>query len=371
LLFCGGMMTSFAYVLAAASLLVPACSSNASNAIDAMPGEPDAPADASDLVTFNYTPSWSGVTSVAVIGGFGLAGDWTQPLVTLAPNGGTFTGSVHLPAGQYPYVLHVIGDADAGAQAATLSRYVIDPASAAFVACPAASPTYSAANANPCGVASPGSAASQMHVRGRVVADGAPAAGYLVLLEREEAASHHFFSDRLTTASDGAYDFVAAAGSYRIQVQHPQFEAKTDAQLVPDTLPTVRRTISTAFAVAADVAMSDAEVAFHDYAKLAPRTTAKLPATFTFGTGAPAAHLEVYGTARLGVGNEIGDPWFSGPATQTGTAVFEGTFTTMQAGETTAAVGERYFWGIERKSAADASGLSWTAQSLVVPITFQ
>jgi hypothetical protein len=43
----------------------------------------------------------------------------------------------------------------------------------------------------------------------------------------------------------------------------------------------------------------------------------------------------------------------------------------MQAGETTAAVGERYFWGIERKSAADASGLSWTAQSLVVPITFQ
>jgi carboxypeptidase family protein len=365
------MVTSFAHVLVAAGLLVPACSSNASNAVDAMPGPPDAPIDASDLVTFSYTPSWSGVQAVEVIGAFGQASDWTAPLVTLAPNGLTFTGSVHLPAGQYPYVLHVVGDADAGAQAATLSRYVFDPASAGFVACPPESPTYSAANPNPCSVASLAPPAPQMHVRGRVVADGAPVAGYLVLLEREEADSHHFFADRMTTASDGAYDMLAAAGSYRIQVQHPQYEAKTDAQLAPVTLPTVRRTISSSFAVAADVAVSDAEVAFHDYAKFAPRTTAKLPATFAFGTAAQPAHLEVYGTARQGVGNEIGDPWFSGPATQTGSAVFDGTFNTTKASETTAAIGERYFWGIERKSAADTSGLSWTAQSLVVPITFQ
>jgi hypothetical protein len=35
------------------------------------------------------------------------------------------------------------------------------------------------------------------------------------------------------------------------------------------------------------------------------------------------------------------------------------------------AAGERYFWGIERKTAADSGGVSWTAQSLVFPITWQ
>ena len=57
-------------------------------------------------------------------------------------------------------------------------------------------------------------------------------------------------------------------------------------------------------------------------------------------------------------------------ATQTGTATFDGTFNTSKANETTAALGERYFWGVERKSATDAHGLSWTAQSLVMPITW-
>lgn len=366
-------MSSFAYRVALASLFLSACSSSSNPAaVDATPPPVDAAPDASDLVTFSYTPSWTGVQSVEVIGGFGQAGDWTTPLVTLdaSGSGSGFTASAHLPAGQYPYLFHVIGDDAAGPQAATLSRYVFDPASAAFVACPTGSPTYSAANANPCSVTA-ASAAAQSHVRGTVVQDGAPVAGFLVVLEREEPSSHHFFVDRATTASDGAYDFSAAAGTYRVQVQHPQFESRTDLQLAPDSLAIVRRSLSSAFAVAADVTLSSTEVGFHDYAAFAPRTTAKLPTTFAFGASTLPAHLEIYGTRMQGAGPEIGDPWFSSPATQTGSAAFAGTFNTAQAGETTVAVGERYFWGIERKAAADSTGVSWTAQSLVFPITWQ
>lgn len=367
------MNPRFLFRVLAFALVVPACSSSSpATDVDAAPDPVDAAPGASDTMTFSYTPSWQGVRSVEVLGGFGQAGDWTTPLVTLTASGPTFTGSVPLAPGQYPYVLHVIGDADAGAEAATLSRYVFDPASTGFVACPAASPTYTAANANPCSVASlPATAPMTLHVRGKVVQDGTPVAGYLVLLEREEADSHHFFVDRVTTASDGRYDFAAAAGTYRVQVQHPQYEAKTDGQLAPDALTEVRRSLSSSFAVAADVTLSNTEVAFHDYAVFAPRATATLPTTFAFGTGGGvAAHLEIYGTRNHGAGAEIGDPWYSGPATQTGSATFTGTFNTTKADEPTAVVGERYFWGIERRSVVDSAGLSWTAQSMVYPITW-
>ena len=369
-------MASFAYRSLALVLVAGACSSSSHNtapdAGNAPAPDASAPApDASTQYTFSYTPSWKGVTSVEVIGAFGQTGDWTTPFLTLTANGNTFTGSATLTPGAHMYLFHVVGDADAGANATKLSRYVFDPASPMFMVCPQASPTFST-EMNPCSVAQLGTApAVEQHVTGKVVVDGTATAGYLVVLEREEAGSHHFFVDRSTTGADGTYSFSAAPGSYRIQVQYPQIESATDATVNPATMTTLRRSISTAFAVSADVALADAELAFHDYAALTPRTTAKLPTTFTLETDTPSPKLDVYGTANHGAGDNIGDPWYSSAAITTGSAVFNGTFTTKQANETAVATGERYFWGIERVTAADSAGIKWTQQSLVFPITWQ
>jgi carboxypeptidase family protein len=358
--------------LACALVLVCSCKSSSQPAVDGG-GDDDASPDSSSLttVTFSYTPGWDGILSVDVLGAFGRSDDWTAPLVTLTASGGTFTGTAQLPDGTYPYLFHVVGDAAAGAKADTLERFAIDPASAAYVACPPESPTYNTKNANPCGrLAVPVAAPSLFHLSGTVRLDGAAAAGYLVLVERQEPDSHHFFANRVTTGAAGTYDVAVAPGNYRIQVQHPTFESAVDEAIDPKTHPTLRRQISSAVAIStADVAMSVAEMAFHDYAAMKPTPTATLPTTFAFGTELPA-HLDVYGTANAGKGKEVGDPWFASAAVKTGTASFDGTFTTKQALETAAALGERYFWGVEQVHPADANGVVWLGQSLVFPITW-
>ena len=142
------MRSRLAYflVFAACSSSHPSAQPDATADVDAAPD-----ATASELVTFSYTPSWDGVVSVEVLGAFGQSSDWTAPLVTLTKQGATFTGAAMLPDGQYAYVFHVVGDGAAGTtKAATYSRYAIDPAQSAYVACPSASPTYSAMVANPC-----------------------------------------------------------------------------------------------------------------------------------------------------------------------------------------------------------------------------
>jgi hypothetical protein len=70
-----------------------------------------------------------------------------------------------------------------------------------------------------------------------------------------------------------------------------------------------------------------------------------------------------------GKGNEIAAPWFSSTPVTTGTASFDGTFTTKQAAETAVALGERYFWGVEQ-AVPKTGGVGWTRQSMVVPITW-
>ena len=352
--------------------LLTACSASSSVTPDgSLDGPAEIDARSPSTFTFHYTPGWPGAQSVEVVGGFGRADDWTTPIATLTASGNTFTGTVELPAGSYPYLLHVIGDASAGTAANTYSRFAIDPASTTFVPCPAASPSYTTAAENPCGqVTMPQVAPAMFHVHGRVEADGAPAAGFLVVIERQETGSHHFFANRATTGADGTYDLSVAAGTYRIQVQHPAFMSKTDAQLATGIPPaTMRREISTAFAVAADVEVPVAEVAFHGYAAFAPKTTATLPTTFAFGTAGSGRRLELYGTANSGAGNRIGDPWYVGAATTTSSATFDGAFTSSHATEAHAALGERYFWGISLTRPGNAD-VTWSAQSLVFPITW-
>jgi hypothetical protein len=328
----------------------------------------------SSSVTFSYKPAWAGVTAVEVIGGFGQATDWepTMPLVKLAADAtGTWTGTTTLPAGQYPYLYRVIGDADGPA---AYERYAVDSGVSAFVACPMQSPTFDAKNANPCSQISvpQGPASAELHVTGKVLYAGQPIGGYLVEIERDETGSHHFFANRVDAAADGTFDLAVAAGTYDIQVLYPTFLTKTDVERDPLTLKALRRAVAPAFPVAAAVALGPVEMEYLDYAALTPTGTATLPTTFTLTViaGATVAAVDVYGTAG-GTGQTVGDPWYTSTAGTATSVTFDGTFNDAAATETMVTTGEAYFWGTEQKLTKTTGTMTWTGQSMVLPIKWQ
>jgi hypothetical protein len=365
------------------SIALAACSSNPStndggtDASDDVAqndvAQNDVAQDAPSTVTFSYTPQWSGVTAVSVYGGFGQSSDWTSPLLTLTDDGkGSFKGQTSLQQGQYAYVFKVVGDADAGSMAAKYARFAVDPSDSNVTPCPQASPTYDPNAPNPCSVIGVPQASSPAlaHVHGVVVSDGSPIAGWLVEIERDEPSQHHFFVNRVTTASDGVFDLVAAAGTYRVQVLHPTFLTETDEQRDPKTLAALRRDISSSFAITTGTSnVPTAEIAFHTYAAFAPTGTATLPTSFAWDSKGIPARLDVYGTAMDGGAPSIGDPWYSGALVANNASTFDGGFNTTKSNTPSVVLGERYFWGIEENVQSDA-GVTWTAQSMVFDVTW-
>jgi hypothetical protein len=358
----------------------PSMGSDAATDSTTPPPPPPPPgADASgplSTVSFEYTPQWSGVTSVAVIGGFGQATDWMpkSPLVTLTSQsqGGKFTGSVQLPAGTYLYVFLVTGDA-AASKPSTYTRYVMDPTNPAFVAVPQASPTFDKNAVNPCSeLTVPQPAAAPLnHLKGTVTYDGAPKSGYLVLLERNEPMYHHFAVNRTDTASDGTFDCVMAPGKYRVQVLYPTYLSQTDADRNPLVLQALRRSISGTKEISATTTFEPVELADHDYDKLSPVDAGALPlpVTFTYTVlpSASAAQLQLYGP-----GASIGDPWYTGGAYSAATsAVFDGGFNTTKATTPSPEAGTSYWWGTSQQSGSADGGVVWEGETMVFPIQFQ
>lgn len=330
-------------------------------------------------VTFTYTPQWSGVTKVEVVGGFGQASDWskTQSFLALTKGtGGAWSGTAMLPPGAYLYVFRVTGDAQS-AMPAAYARYAVDPLQTAFAPCPMQSPTYSKIDKNPCSqltvTSTAPTPATPVHVTGTVMLDGAAASGWMVVFEREEtmsAANHHYFANRVTTGTDGSFDLVGSAGHYRLQIQAPTLLSQTDLDRDPLSLSTLRRAISASFALASSpVSVPTPDVGFHAYAQFAPTGDGgSLPTQFSF-ENTPATRLDVYGGPGDGGVVDIGDPWFASAPTGDGGAAFGGDFNTMQAMQDAAAPGTRYMWGTEQEYGADAS-VAWTNQSLVFPVVW-
>ena len=58
----------------------------------------------------------------------------------------------------------------------------------------------------------------------------------MVVLEREEPKSHHYFANRVTVGKDGSFDVLGSAGSYRLQVQYPTLLSATDLDRDPSQL---------------------------------------------------------------------------------------------------------------------------------------
>jgi hypothetical protein len=263
----------------------------------------------------------------------------------------------------------VTGD-EAGPLPTKYVRYAVDPTMPSYAPCPAGSPIYAKSGPpNPCSeiVLPAGDAPALAHVRGHVVSGSAPAAGYLVMIEREESDTHHYFADRTTTGADGTYDLVVAPGTWRVSVLHPTFYSETDAQRTdPGSLAAVRRTMASALMVNGDVVLNPAQVAFAGYAAMAPEGSAELPTTFTFAISAGTkAHAAVYGP-----GKTVGDPFWTGPLGSATSNVFDGGFTTAAAGDAGLMPDAQYAWGTEEVHAKPADGgvVSWTAQSMVFPI---
>jgi hypothetical protein len=334
---------------------------------------------APSMVSFSYKPAWAGVTAVDVIGGFGQATDWDpkNPFVKLTMgSGGTWTGTAILPAGQYPYVFHVTGDAGGPMGH---PPYAVDPTVSAFVACPMASPTYDKNNPNPCSqlTVPQGSPDTAQKVTGKVLYGGMPIKGYLVWIERDEAMSHHYFANRVDSAADGTFELDVASGQWRLQVLHPTMASMTDTQREPmiTTLAAQRRAISASFPVkTAGVPMDPVEMEYLGYASFSPTGTvtpvpsATTPTTFelTVIASATMARAAVYGTMN-GAGKSIGDPWWESAYGTATSASFNGSFPLKQALETTVTSGESYFWGTWTQLKGQG-GPAWQGESMVVGI---
>lgn len=324
-------------------------------------------------VTFSYRPQWSGVTKVDVVGGFGLAGDWksASPLVTLADDGtGTWKATVDLAEGNYLYMYRVTGDTLGPTD---YKRYSLDASAPVVAACPPESPTYSDTGTNPCSqmVVPQAPDAPLFHITGKVLYGGAPAPGYLVVVDSDETAFGPYFMNRMDSADDGTFDLQVPTGMFRIQVQHPTYLTQTDVERDPYTLLALRRTVSSAFYVGAPVELLDAEMEYADYDLLSPTMTATLPTTFevTMHPGADEVRVGVYGTAG-GTGTNVGTQWFLSAMGGGTSIVFDGAFNTTSAQQVSVVPGEQYHWGTFHYRSAGV-GKTWRDQSMVLPIVWE
>lgn len=224
--------------------------SDASDASDATPFDagPGLP------VRFAFRPGWEGVRSVEVIGSFGRADDWTAPYATMTLDGDTWRGTGALHPGTYGYAFRVVGDAQAGAMAATFSRFVHDPSNLRSGRCPAGSSLAMMSEMNPCAilfVPQSKNPTTFFNLSGRIVTGTTPTAGWLVSVERAEPGQNPFFVDRTSAGADGRFTLRVALGQYRLAVKNPT--ALSDPS-------TARQLTTTPSFVSADRDLGDVDV---------------------------------------------------------------------------------------------------------------
>lgn len=247
-----------------------ACGGETNTSPDATPADVTDARDASDVVDvsdvaepsdvagltvrFAFKPGWAGVRSVEVMGSFGRGNDWSAPFATMTLDGDTWRGTGELRPGTYGYAFRVVGDAEAGAMAATLSRFVHDPSNLRSGRCPAGSALAMASERNPCAILFVPQSKNPTRffaLRGRAVMGAAPAPGWLAVIERAEPGQDPFFVDRATADADGRFTFQVALGQYRVVVRNPTAFADP---------ATARQVVGTASFVSADGDLAPVDV---------------------------------------------------------------------------------------------------------------
>lgn len=321
-----------------------------------------APSGASGHADFCFRPQWPGVTSVAVFGGFGQAGDWKDPLVTLTDDGtGTFTGSATIANGSYPYLFQVHGSAD---YLVKDGQWLLDQTNASFVPAPADAPIQRSVSQ----LVVPQPPPALHHLSGVVQYGAAVQPCYSVALEIGElrsgskVVSEHYTANFAESAADGSFDFVVADGEVMAIVRYPFDLAGAHAPYPdPAATPALGYARTTLDMAGADQTLAPLDVTYSaaDYAALSPTTgTATLPVTFTLTVLPTAQTASVAVIATNIAGN---DPAFESSASMDTSVVWDGTFGNGKQAQT----GTTYYWGTWQQNA------TWHAESLLFPITLQ
>jgi hypothetical protein len=318
-------------------------------------------------VTFCFRPSFAGVTSVQLYGGFGQAGDWNDPFLTLADDGsGTFVAATTLATGAYPYVFHVTGSADTLFKGTQSFPDQLNPS---FV--PAPSGDKSGRSASLVTVPLPATPPIY-HLTGKVLFNGAPQPCYSVSVAAGELVTDMGTSEKseanfIETGTDGSFDFPVAAGPFGITVRYPFFLAGANAAYPnPSVTPSLGYARTDSVTVSGDVAVAAIDMSYPDYARMMPAFggSATLPVTFGLSVipGAGESSVAVIKTNIAG-----NDPAYWGPFGTASTSTWNGAF----GGSGNVVPGVTYYWGTwQRFDPKVAGGATWTAESLLFPITF-
>jgi hypothetical protein len=347
---------------------------------DTGPPVPMAPCPSRGNSTFAYQPAGPGVTGVEVYGGFGLTGDWKQPLMTLTQGpDGTFTGTATLPDGQYSYLYRV--------QGGKFGYWFVDPLNSDRVGCPAGAPIYAEGDEVPCSqltipLEPP---APAFHFYGVLLLNGQPLSNISVQYHyRLPTSPAHALINGTYSQGSGLFDTcVAPGGVYFVRVYNDA-AGYTPGQPLPDanTLQQLRFGSHETQVSDGGIGLLALDLGFHDYPQLGPTGTASLPTTFTFVVpDGGAARWEFYkvpppdctavpdggvtGCKGSGIGDQNDDSEFS----QQGSAIFNGR---LAGDASTVEAGVVYLWDEGQNlppPTADAG--HWYVETMLLPIVFQ
>jgi hypothetical protein len=323
----------------------------------------------SGKASFCLRPGWPGVTGVDVYGGFGQTSDWKQPFVTLTDDGsGTFVGQAALADGSYPYMFKVHGGAD---NLVRDGQYLLDQLNPAFEPTVPGQPVQRSVSV----VTVPQPASPPVsHVRGTLLLAGQRLPCYSVALEAGEliqnnkVLSEHYTANFVESGPDGSFDFPVVDGPYGVIVRYPFLLSAADAGYPDPTQTPSAGYARTGLGISgADVTLDPIDLAYPDYAQMAPTNgTGTLPVTFqyTLVPGAAAAAVAVIGTHIAG-----NDPAYWGPFSTNTSTTFDGT---LGGNLGPVKKGTTYYWGTwQRFSPQTDGGTTWVEESLLFPIVFQ
>ena len=325
------------------------------------PAQCPAPAGDAGHATFCYRPQWPGVTGVDVLGGFGQAGDWTTPLVSLTDqHDGTWSATVALANATYPYAFYVHGGADGviGANA----TYAIDQTNPAFVKPPDASKYRRSVSL----LTVPQPTVAIHHVTGSIALAGQAQPCFVAQVDvgelrdpQNHLISEHGVANFIEVGPDGTFDIPVADGGVLLNIKYP-FGLSTS---YPDPMATpavgVARTSTTVAGADVALAATDVTYATSSYMAMTPVTggSLSLPIAFTWTLvdGAASDYMSITATSIAG-----NDPAYTTALGTATTSSWDGTLNNgMPAGSGT------YYWGTWQKRGV------WASQSLLFPFQLQ